>query len=270
MTGAEQQTGLRNRLRNVVSMLTESPIEEDKAMIKYKANLQLTKKERGVLELLMFSPIPIVFAVLYTTHSFLWTLIAFHVALTVGPIMFLRHKKIQIDWMAMLKQDLTKYVRNFNNDLILAAIPSLFFTGAYVLFRNVLPNYDYSALRLPSVNDQFIAILLAIEFIIINPVIEELFWRVFCDLFTGQGKTVSQKVDVAIHFGLYHFFVAFFITQDFFLSAGGSLAIATLGYILTIAKQRYGLVTGMIIHIGVDLAVGIVALDMQARFIPFY
>jgi len=270
MTGAEQQTGLINRFRNVVSIFTENHVEEDKAMLKYKAKLQLTKKERLALEFIMFSPIFIVFASLYTFHSYLGTLMAFHVALTVLPILFLKYKKVHIDWVALIKQDLVKYTRNLNNDLILAAAPSVVFIAAYCLFRNVFPDYDYSVLRMPSVNDHFIAICLAIEFLIVNPIVEELFWRVFCDAFTGQGKTIAQKVDVSLHFGLYHFFVAYFITQDFALSAVGCLAICTLGYILTIAKQRYGIITATIIHIGVDLAAAIAIVDMQARFIPFY
>jgi len=270
MTVSEQQTGLRNRFRNVVSMFTETYVEEDKAMLKYKNKLQLTKKERVALELIMFSPIFIVFASLFTFHSYLGTLMAFHVALTVLPILFLKHKNVKIDWVAMIKQDLAKHTRNLNNDLILAAAPSVFFTGLYVLFRNMLPGYDYSALRMPSVNDTFIAVCLAIEFIIVNPIVEELFWRVFCDAFTGQGRTIAQKLDVSLHFGAYHFFVAFFITQDLLLSLVGCFAICTLGYILTIAKQRYGIITGTIIHIGVDLAAAIAMVDMQARFIPFY
>lgn len=251
-------------------MVTETKVEEDKAMLKYKEKLQLTKKERFVLELLMFSPIFIVFGILYTTHSYLGTLIGVHIALTVGPLMFLKYKGIKIDWLKIITQDLLKNPRNLNNDMILASAPSVFFTGAYILYRNMFPDYDYSAIRMPSVNDHFIAILLAIEFIIVNPIIEEFFWRVFCELFIGQGKTFAQKIDLSLHFGCYHFFVAFFMTQDFLLSLGGCLAVSILGYILTIAKQRYGVITAMVIHVGVDLAAGIAVLDIQARFIPFY
>jgi len=270
MTGSEQQSGLRSRIRQVVNIFTEDYVEEDKAMLKYKSKLSLTRKERLVLEFMMFSPILIIFAILHTTHSFLSTLVAFHVALTVGPILFLKYKKIHIDWVGMLKQDLTKYARNLNNDLMMLAAPSAFFVVAYVIFRNTFPNYDYSALRLPSVNDQVTAILLAIEFIIVNPFIEEFFWRVFCDKFTGEGRTIAQKLDVSIHFGIYHFFACYFLTQDALLSGVGCCAIMALGYILTIVKQRCGLITAMIIHIGLDLAAGIAVLDMQAKFIPFY
>jgi len=271
MTVSEQQTGLRSRIRNVVNMFVEDYVEENKTMLKEKAKYSLTLKERLVLEFLMFSPVFIVFAVLYTTHSFLSTLVAFHIALTVGPILFLRYKKIHIDWVAMLKQDLIKHARNLNNDLMMAAAPSAFFVVVYVIFRNKFPDYDYSALKLPSVNDQVIAILLAIEFIIVNPFVEELFCRVFCDKFTGNGRTIANKLDVSIHFGIYHFFVCYFLSgQDIILSLAGMGAIMTLGYILTVVKQRYGLITAMVIHIGVDLAAGIAVLDLQTNFIPFY
>jgi len=270
MTGSEQQSGLRQRVRNVVSMFTETYVEEDKAMVKYQNKLQLTKIERLALEFIMFSPIFIVFASLYTFHSYLGTLVAFHVALTFLPFLFLKYKKVKIDWVAMIKQDLAKYTRNLNNDLILALAPSVFFTGLYIIFRNTFPDYDYTSLRMPSINDTFTAIALLIEFVIVNPIVEELFWRVFCDAFTGFGRTIAQKIDVSLHFGAYHTFVFYFITQDPLLSLGGCIAVCTLGYILTIAKQRYGIITATVIHIGVDLAAAIAIVDMQARFIPFY
>jgi len=270
MTGAVQQTGLTHRLRNVVSMLTQTNAEEDKAMLKYKGKLQLTKKERTVLELMMFSPILVVFAVLHTTHSYLSTLVGFHIALTVGPILFLRYKKININWIDLIKQDLAKHTRNLNTDAMLAAAPLTLIGGLYTFFRIMFPDYDYTTLRMPSVNDQLIAILLTIEFVIINPIVEELFWRVFCDLFTGQGKTFAQVMDVSLHFGCYHWFVAYFITQDPYLSTVGFLAVSGLGVFLAYIKKNYGVLTATIIHVGVDIAAVLAMLDLQARFIPFY
>jgi membrane protease YdiL (CAAX protease family) len=268
MTVTEQKFGLSHRKGNVSQKFPQEQTEEDKAMLNSK--LQLTKKERLGLEMLMLSPIPIVLAILYTTHDYLVTLIVFHVALIVGPLIFLKKKNIHINWKNLLKQDLSKNSRKMNNDVFLVAAPTVLLTIAYVLFRTAFPDYDYGRLRFPSIHDRTVAILLAIEFIIINPIVEELFWRFFCDLLIGQGKTFAQKADVCFHFGLYHWFVIFFITQDPILAAAGMLAIMNLGYILTIVKQRSGLITAMIIHVGIDLAAGIVAVDMQSKYLPFY
>jgi membrane protease YdiL (CAAX protease family) len=268
MTVTAQNVGLSHRKGKFAQRFPQDQTQEDKAMLNSK--LQLTRRERIVLEMLMLSPIPIVLAILYTTHNYLLTLIAFHVVLCIGPVIFLRKKNIHINWKNLLKQDLSKNSRKLNNDAALIAVPTIMLTFAYVMFRTVFPDYEYGRLRFPSINERTVGILLAIEFIIINPIVEEFFWRFFCDLMIGQGKTLAQKADVCFHFGFYHWFVIFFITQDPILATVGMVTIMNLGYILTIVKQRYGLITAMIIHVGVDLAAGIVAVDMQSKYLPFY
>jgi len=270
MTGTQPNAVLRAKegkplLQNPKQVADD---KEDKAMLNSK--LQLTKRERVLLELIMLSPIIIVFTVLHTTHNFILTLFLFHVALTVFPLMFLKKKNIHINWKSLLLQDLAKNTRNLKNDVKLIAIPAILLTSVYVAYRTVFPDYPYHRLRLPSINDQFTAILLIIEFILINPIVEELFWRFFADLFTGRGKTFIHKLDACFHFGFYHWFVAYFLCQDLVLSTGGFIGVFTLGFVLSYVKEKYGLITAMILHVGVDLAAGIVIVDMQSKFIPFY
>jgi len=236
----------------------------------YKGKLNLTLKERAVLEVMMLTPIAVVLAVLYTTHSFVLTLLGFHIALVAYPIIFAKRKNVNIDWVGLLKQDLQKYARKLKQDMNLIAVPTGMIVGCYVGFRIFFPDYAYHALRMPSINDTITAIILVIEFIFINPVVEEVFWRFFCDLFLGQGKTVLQKVDVAFHFALYHWFVVYYMCSDIYLTTVGACSLFVLGYILTVIKQKHGLVTAMIIHVGVDLAAGIVVWDLQSRILPFY
>lgn len=123
---------------------------------------------------------------------------------------------------------------------------------------------------MPSKDDRVEAVLLIIEFILLNPIVEELFWRFFADLFTGRGKTLANKLDACLHFGLYHWFVAYFLSQDLLLATGGFIGVSVLGYILSQVKERYGIITAMILHVGVDLAAGIVIVDMQTNLLPFY
>jgi len=177
---------------------------------------------------------------------------------------------MNIDWVGMIKKDLQKYSRKLKQDVNLVAIPAAMITACYIGFRISFPDYAYHALRVPSINDTIKAIILVIEFIIINPVVEEVFWRFFCDLFTGMGKSVFHKVDVAFHFALYHWFVVYYMSSDIYVCTAGAMALFGLGYILTLVKQKYGIVTAMIIHVGVDLAAGIAVYDVQSRFLPFY
>jgi membrane protease YdiL (CAAX protease family) len=263
MTGVKQQAVLS---KSQPTQHAEG--KEEKAMLNSK--LQVTKRERFLLELIMLSPILIVFTVLHTTHSFVFTLFLFHVVLTVFPILFLRKKNIHIDWKGLLKQDLARYSRVLKNDVKLIAVPAVLLSGVYVAYRCVFPDYPYHNLRLPALSDKLAAIVLTIEFVILNPIVEEIFWRFFADLFTGRSKTVWNRLDLSIHFGLYHFFVAHYLSQDLVLSLMGCVGVATLGFILTYVKQKAGLITAMILHVGVDLAAAIIIVDMQSKFIPLY
>ena len=268
MTTKDQQALFRAKERRQV-MKQSAKIDENEDTL-FKGKLDLTWRERLVLEAMMLTPILVVLVVLFTTHSFVLTLLGFHVALVAYPIIFAKKKNVNIDWIALLKQDLQKYARKIKQDMYLIAVPVGMITACYVGFRIVFPDYAYHALRVPSIHDTVTAILLVIEFIFINPVVEEVFWRFFCDLFLGRGKTVLQKMDVAFHFALYHWFVVYYMTSDIYLTTVGACALFILGYTLTLIKQRYGLITTMIIHLGVDLAAGIAVWDIQARILPFY
>jgi len=212
----------------------------------YKGKLALTIRERINLELIMTSPIWITVAILFTTHSFLLTLVSFHIVLMGGAMMFMKKKGINFSWGALLKQDLQKYARKLNNDIKIMMLPVVMLMAFYIWFRRTVPDFDYSALRLPSMHDLVLSGLLAIEFIFVNPIVEELFWRHFCDLFTGQGKTWLNKLDVAIHFASYHWFVGYFLSQHLLMSTVAFFGIMTLGLILTIIKEKAGLVTAMV------------------------
>jgi len=194
----------------------------------------------------------------------------FHLALTVLPLLFLKKKNVHIDWKSLLKRDLEKNNRNLHNDLKLVAIPVFLIMATYIGYRFIFPDYSLEGFRLPNLTHAPTLALLFIEFVFINPIVEELFWRFFCDLFMGKGRTWYNKLDITFHFALYHWFVAFFITQDPFLSTGGFLGVLTLGYILNFFKEKRGLITAMIVHLGVDLAGGFAIWDMQSKFLNIF
>jgi len=268
MTIGEQKPVFRALGENKKIQKAEADSKEDKTL--FKGTVSLTRKERLVLEVLMTSPIFIALSILYTTHSFILTLAMFHVVLMVGAWKFLKAKNVQINWRALIQRDLQKNPRNLKTDLNIAIAPVVALMTVYVWYRRTFPDFDYKAFRLPSLDNTLACVLLFIEFVLINPIVEEVFWRVFCDLFTGQGKTLFNKLDVAIHFALYHWFIAYFLSQDVLLSTAGCVGVAVLGYILTLVKERAGLITTMILHLGIDLAAVVAIWDLQTHAIPLY
>jgi len=269
MTNKDQQTIFYTKKEGRQAAKQPAKVQDNEDTL-YKGKLNLSFKERLALEGMMLTPIAVVFLVLYTTHSFVLTLLGFHIALVAYPIIFAKKKNVKIDWIGLIKQDLQKYARKLNQDINLVAIPTAMITACYIGFRLTFPDYAYHSLRVPSIKDTITAIILVIEFVFINPVVEEVFWRFFCDLFTGRGKSIFHKIDVAFHFALYHWFVVYYMSSDIYVCTAGAFALFGLGFILTLVKQKYGIVTAMIIHVGVDLAAGIAVWDVQSRFLPFY
>jgi len=268
MTIGEQKPVFHALGENKKIQKIEVDSKEDKAL--FKGKLSLTRKERLILELLMSSPIFVALSILYTTHSFISTLVIFHVVLMVGAWKFLKAKNVQINWRALIQRDLQKNPRNLKTDLYIAIAPVVALMTIYVWYRRTFPDFNYKAFRLPSLDDTLVCVFLFIEFVFINPIVEEVFWRVFCDLFTGQGKTLLNKLDVSIHFAFYHWFIAYFLCQDVLLSTAGFFGIIALGYIITLIKERAGLITVMILHLGVDLAAVVAIWDLQSNVIPLY
>jgi len=230
----------------------------------------LTTKERLVLECIMIAPAIVVLLVLYTTSNFLLTLATFHVILIGMPLMFLKKRNLKSEWKWLLFDEISKKGGKIKHSLKIVALPVTLCMTCYVGFRKIHQEFNVENLRTPSMDYSFTSILLGFEFVILNPIIEEVFWRVFCDSFIGQGRTFLQKLDLAFHYAIFHWFVIYFICQDVLLSCLGFLAIWFLGYILALTKQKAGLITAMLIHLGVDLSAGLAVWDMKSRFLPLY
>jgi len=268
MTIGAQNPVFRGLGENKSIQKIEADVKEDKPF--FKGKVCLSNKDRLWLELIMASPIFITLGILYTTHSFLATLVAFHLTLVYGLCKFLKAKNVQVNWKALLKRDLQRNPRNLKTDIKIAFAPVIALMTIYVWYRRTFPDFNYQAFRIPLLENPVICFLLFLEFVFVNPIVEEVFWRVFCDLFTGQGKTLMNKLDVAFHFGLYHWFVGYFLCQDLLLSTASFFGVVALGYILTLVKERFGLITAIVVHIGVDLAAVITIWDLQSHVIPLY
>ena len=231
---------------------------------------KLSFKERITLEGIMLGPAFIVLAVLFTTSNFLLTLFVFHLFLIGIPLMYLNRRGLKTEWKWVLFQEMMQKAARIKHSVKLVALPVILCLISYIGFRNIHKGFNIEALRVPSFSESVTTLLLGFEFVILNPILEEIFWRVFCDSFLGQGKTFLQRLDLGFHFAVYHWFVIYFICQDALLSSVGFLFIWFLGYVLTITKQKAGLITAMLIHMGIDLSAALVVLDMKSRYLPFF
>jgi len=150
--------------------------------------------------------------------------------------------------------------------LIFLVIPIIGILTSYLIFKCFFLKGFITEMRLPNFSNSFYILLLCIDFIIVNPVVEELFWRIFCNLII-EDSTMKGKVISAFHFALYHWFVVYYISQSGLISTILAFSIFILGHFFTEIKKRYGILACIIVHIGVDLSAGIALWDMYADFL---
>jgi len=112
-------------------------------------------------------------------------------------------------------------------------------------------------------------IILLIDFVILNPIIEEFFWRKFCHKFISD-KTIKGILNVALHYGFYHWFVVYFITQSFVIGAVAFVVVSFLGVILTYVNKRFGIFCSILLHMAVDLMAGLALWDLHSNFIKLF
>jgi len=150
--------------------------------------------------------------------------------------------------------------------LFFLLIPIMGIIASYLLSKTFFLNNFISGMRLPNFSDSLYVLLLCIDFVLINPVVEELFWRIFCNLMI-EDSTLKGKHICAFHFALYHWFVVYYISQSTLIASILAISIFILGHIFTEIKKRYGILACIIVHIGVDLSAGIALWDMYADFL---
>lgn len=189
------------------------------------------------------------------------TLVIFHVALLMGVLKY--SKKTNINFTKQLLDNLSQQrvlgflAASFVLCSVLVAYSLLPIIFPGVIERVTLPFKSYSIWYLA---------LLAIEFAVINPILEELYWNVFLyktihHIFKGKKRYI---VKLELFFAIYHFFTILFIF-DFRMAVLGFvlLFIAGLGFLYI--RHRFGFLVAALAHFGADLAVVICFVDIIAK-----
>jgi len=152
------------------------------------------------------------------------------------------------------------------NGFFFLVIPIIGIVSSYLLFKSFFLKNFVLNMRLPNFSDSFYVFLLLVDFVLVNPVVEELFWRIFCNLFIEDSSFKGRHIS-ALHFALYHWFVIYYISQSALIASTLAFSIFILGHLFTEIKKRYGILACIIVHIGVDLSAGIALWDMYADFL---
>jgi len=255
----------RLRLKSFGLTPASPVVPDEKKMKRPNTHVQLTKTEKILFELIQLSPVFVVLSLLFTTSDFLLTLVVFHVLLIYLPLLFLKKKKMEHALLPKInehkKLDAAKKYGFF---FFIVPLVGIVFT--HLIFKTLFLKDFIADMKLPSFSSPLYTILLFIDFVIVNPVVEELFWRIFCHLFVEES-TWRGKLNIAFHFAIYHWFVVYYISQSALIATLIAGSVLLLGSLLTELKKRYGIFAAIIMHVGVDLAAGIALWDMHSNFL---
>jgi len=215
------------------------------------------------LQLLQLSPIAIVSLVLWPSNDAMLTLLCFHViSMVVLPLLYCNSYGIDINSL------LSNQSRNLKKQVQVGSIMGILgLIGMVVCFQLYVGYFGEQFIlgaKIPVQFNWFYLNVFFFMFSVINPVVEELFWRILVEHETE--KTELGKWTVAFYYGLYHFFVIDYVIRDAVLALILTCCVVILGRILSHMKEKYGLYATIIAHAGVDAGLCAVLYETSMYF----
>lgn len=225
----------------------------------------LSLTQHLLLEIMQLLPIFTVAGMLKLTHNANPTMIVFFIGVTVLPLIYCYLYKQSIksilfgDGMDRIKLQIQQGLLGCFG--ILAMV-----MGSYYAFLGLDPgHHSWIMSRNIPINKTFVdTATFFVVFSFLNPIMEELFWRAF--LLKSYRHREFAFVSITIHYAIYHFFSIQYIIDNYLLSAAATTAILWFGAVLMYLRERYGMVTAMLTHVGGDLAVALLATHIYTGY----
>ncbi|CAD8066644.1 unnamed protein product [Paramecium sonneborni] len=211
-----------------------------------------------LLESLMISPVIWVIFFLWILKMPLSCQLAFQlITLLTIPLISIKMQKQHIS--KLIKTDFYVSEMIYGLIFLIGSFLTTVILG-YFMFKyyDIL---DYEAIK--TLQGSKLTLILALILLAIsNPFLEEFFWRVYLPEQYLRHEEINYneqlKWYLALHYACYHFFVIYFFTKLIIVSLIGFIIITIGGRIFFITRDKLGLLTTALFHMGVDL--GIVAL----------
>eukprot|EP01017_Pseudomicrothorax_dubius_P026115 TRINITY_DN288_c0_g1_i4.p1 TRINITY_DN288_c0_g1~~TRINITY_DN288_c0_g1_i4.p1 ORF type:complete len:265 (-),score=24.74 TRINITY_DN288_c0_g1_i4:32-826(-) len=196
------------------------------------------------------------------TNDALISTLLFHVSIFYLPMFWINLSKAKM----MRREDLfQKPTLQIFVGFLLGLISCVTVLIFYDVTSQMWPE-DYSSINLPFREGNLYLVALGIDFLLINPVLEEIYWNVFL-IHLGKESNKAQRhslmhlFKVSFFFGLYHLFPIWYI---FTFRAGVVVCflMTLIGMFFLAIRLHFGLLAAILTHIGGDLGVGLVFLDL--------
>jgi len=182
--------------------------------------------------------------------------------MTALPLMYC--KSYNIDLWPQFYRETKNLKKQIVAGVILGVISMTVLLSGYFLYVDLFGIQNILHAHVPlQFNWNYLYVFFAM-FAGINPILEELFWRMFVGNITANNE--KGKLVLAVHYGLYHFFVVDYIMRDAALALMMTVIITILGRALHFLKDRFGLIAAIVAHIGVDAGVCVLIYEVAPYF----
>ncbi|KAK5584572.1 hypothetical protein RB653_006185 [Dictyostelium firmibasis] len=151
--------------------------------------------------------------------------------------------------------------------LIILVISLSFGSLFYYLFSDFIPNTITKLTQYGLLNYSFnMEYIFYIYFSIVNPIIEEWWWRCFLPNTFGSSKL--HKVVITTFYALYHFTVLI-IFYNVYISSLATLIVFIGGWLFVYITKYVGPLASILAHCGADIIIVFIISNMTLNWFPY-
>lgn len=218
---------------------------------------EISWKQHAILEFIQLCPVIIVCGTLQITNDGLTTLVAFLSFLITAPLIYCKmfNKDLKSTFACEIGPDPRYQTKKWLTiGLTLCALDLVIYFSIY--YNDVSIQQAILQSNIPLKKDAILAGTFFFLFAFVNPVVEDLFWRLF--LGNCYPKALFYDFLTTFNYGLYHGVVLSYLFKDnWMLILSGTLSISFLGGVFVYLKEKYGVIAIIYTHFGMDFVVGV-------------
>ena len=220
--------------------------------------------------LAIFGPVVVVLVFLYALDQIILTQLVYQaLVLFLVPFVYLKLDVVRLNLQKIREENSRDLRRQVLIGIVLLCLSAIGLIGTYLFIYDI--NKDFVRFRFINIQQNFVSVS---SFVVLmgftNPILEEWFWRIFLQeanaLYFEQqqpgapSRTLELvKALTSLEFGFYHMFVVAYFS-DWVKGFLFFLAISVAGRIFHWLRERFGILTSLLMHMGADFAVIVIAM----------
>ena len=219
----------------------------------------LDNKQRGYMAASCIAPTLITISAIHFSKDALFTIVCLQaIGYLLVPYLYIRYLSKEGEVQAYFLNEVQDRFNQIKTGLSLFASAFGLVVFAYIL----LFEFRLNLLMILTIPIKVSAIYIFAFFVlygIVNPVLEEWFWRIFVPKTYPDSE--RNKWLLNLNYTFFHYVIIGYI-MDWKYAIGVTSTFYSIGQSFEFIKKKYGIITGMICHLGMSLASTIALMDI--------